>query len=286
MRKILITGSAGRIGQAISKRLRDRFEVLGLDQKPGPATTRLGNLLDRRALDDVLPGVDTVFHVAALHAPHRKTASDLRFRQVNVEGTEGLIAACLDHGIRRLVYTSTTSLYGKAMVAPDRAVWVNEALEPQPRDIYDETKIAAERLCEAAFEEGLETLALRVSRCFPENLRQMAVYRLYRGVDARDVAQAQELALDAALDGYEVFNVSARPPFSPDEMEALFNQPDEVLVRHYPWLRGAFRRRGWALPHRIDRVYAIDKVALRLGYVPEYNFESLFPGEGAPQSEA
>jgi nucleoside-diphosphate-sugar epimerase len=53
-----------------------------------------------------------------------------------------LLEAALENGAKRFVYTSTTSLYGHAMVSPEKAVWVTERLVPQPRDIYDVTKIA------------------------------------------------------------------------------------------------------------------------------------------------
>ena len=80
-----------------------------------------------------------------------------------------------------------------------RAVWVDEQLEPQPRDIYDQTKLEAEQLVASAG-GSMTVTTLRMSRCFPEAAELMAWYRLYRGVDRRDVAEAHALALRSQAD--------------------------------------------------------------------------------------
>jgi nucleoside-diphosphate-sugar epimerase len=162
------------------------------------------------------------------------------------------------------------------MVAPDRAVWVSEELLPRARDIYDETKLAAEKICCAAAEAGLPSVSLRISRCFPEPENLLAIYRLHRGIDARDVARAHVLALESDIDGFEVFNISAASRFERRECDELFTAADRVILSHYPWAGEAFARRNWLLPRRIDRVYAINKAQRMLGYRPQYNFETLF----------
>jgi UDP-glucose 4-epimerase len=69
---------------------------------------------------------------------------------VNVNGTQLLLDAARRFGVKRFVFTSTTSVYGNAMKSDRTAVWVTESLAPQPRDVYDETKLAAEALCREA----------------------------------------------------------------------------------------------------------------------------------------
>ena len=85
-------------------------------------------------------------HVAALHAPHVGQVPGGEFRSINVDLTGTLLAEAAAAGAGRFVYTSSTSVYGHALVPVSRAVWVDEHLIPQPRDIYDETKLAAEGL--------------------------------------------------------------------------------------------------------------------------------------------
>ncbi|MDJ0657513.1 MAG: NAD(P)-dependent oxidoreductase [Xanthomonadales bacterium] len=271
--RVLVTGSSGRIGQAVVHRLAREHRVTGLDQVPGPDTQVIANVCDGDLLDQLCSQVDAVVHTAALHAPHVGQASEDEFRRTNVDGTRKLVDACVRAGHSRLVLTSTTSVYGDAMVDPDRAVWVDESLPPKPRDIYDQTKLAAEDLCREAGNHGLSCISLRMSRCFPEPEHLVALYRLYRGVDQRDVAEAHSLALNAELEGFHVFNVSARSPFRQADLEQLSRQPAQVIERCSPGAVCEFQTRRWPLPERIDRVYAIDRAAEQLGYQPRFNFE-------------
>ncbi len=274
--RVLVTGTSGRVGSAIAARASKEHEVLGLDIVAGPRTTHVGNINDLALVNSLVAGVDGVIHTAGLHAPHVGARDNSDFIETNVRGTESVLNAALKHRVRRFVYTSSTSVYGAAMVAPDRAVWVTEELPPMARDIYDETKLAAEQACRDASRSGVTCVSLRMSRCFPENEDAMAIYRLHRGVDIRDVAEAHMLALTAALDPFHVFNISAAPAFSESECGALFHDADDVIDGHFPWARAAFTRRGWQLPRRIDRVYVIEKAQRMLGYQPHYNFESMF----------
>ena len=275
--RILVTGSTGHIGGAIAARLSLRHQVVGLDLKPGPLTSVVGDLCDQGLLAATCGAFDAVIHTASLHAPDLGLRTVDEFRQVNVEGTRRLLAACGEAGISRFVYTSTTSLYGHALMPTGgEAVWVTEELEPEPRDIYDETKLVAEQACKLAARDGMTCISLRMSRCFPEHPRLIAIYRLYRGVDAADVAQAHELALAPGRSGFEVFNVSARPQFVAADCRQLLSGAKAVLLAHHPWAQAEFARRGWELPDSIDRVYVVDKAMAELGYRPAHDFESLF----------
>ena len=275
--RVLVTGSSGRIGGAIAARLSLRHQVVGLDLKAGPLTSVVGDICDERLLAATCAGLDAVIHTASLHAPDLGLRTTEDFRRINVEGTKRLLSACGEAGIRRFVYTSTTSLYGRALMPTGgEAVWVTEKLLPEPRDIYDETKLAAEQACNLAARDGMTCISLRMSRCFPEHPRLIAIYRLYRGVDAADVAQAHELALARGSPGFEVFNISARPPFAVTECLQLLSGAKAVVLAHHPWASAAFACRGWELPNSVDRVYVVDKALAELGYRPAHDFESLF----------
>ena len=276
--RILLTGSSGRIGAAIGARLSLRHPVIGIDRRPGALTTEVVDVRDTSRIASLLAGVDAVIHTASLHVPDLASQSAADFHAVNVEATRRLLAACGEAGVRRFVYTSTTSLYGDAMLpAGGAAIWVTESLVPKPRDVYDETKLAAEQACREAARAGLACVSLRMSRCFPEDPRLVAIYRLYRGVDALDVAQAHELSLTAELPDFEVFNVSARSPFAAADCHALAADAASLIVARFPWVREEFARRGWLLPQSIDRVYVVDRAIERLGYRPTQDFASLFP---------
>jgi UDP-glucose 4-epimerase len=275
--RILLTGSSGRIGAAIGARLALRHRVTGVDRRAGPMTTTIVDIRDTTRIAALCRGIDAVVHTAALHVPDLASHGAADFQSVNVDATRRLLAACGEAGVRRFVYTSTTSLYGDSLLPADgAAVWVTESLPVRPRDVYDQTKLAAEEACRAATGAGLACVSLRMSRCFPEDPRLVALYRLYRGVDAQDVAQAHELALTADLPTFEIFNISAPPPFQATDCRALFADAGSLLVDHFPWVRAEFARRGWLLPQSIDRVYVVDKAIDQLGYRPVHDFCSLF----------
>jgi nucleoside-diphosphate-sugar epimerase len=280
--RILLTGSSGRIGAAIGARLSLRHRVTGLDRRAGPLTTTVVDIRDTTRIAALCRGIDAVVHTASLHVPDLASHGAAEFHGINVDATRRLLNASGEAGVRRFVYTSTTSLYGDSMLPADgAAVWVTESLPPRPRDVYDETKLAAEEACRAAANAGLACTSLRMSRCFPEDPRLLAIYRLYRGVDALDVAQAHELALAAEQPAFEIFNVSARPPFQQADCRALFTDAESLLAARFPWVRAEFARRGWLLPRSIDRVYVVDKAIERLGYRPVHDFASLFSRQAA-----
>jgi nucleoside-diphosphate-sugar epimerase len=275
--RVIVTGSSGRIGGAIAARLTLRHSVTGVDLRPGPLTAQVADVQDTQRLEALLRGVDAVVHTASLHVPDLATRSAAEFRAVNVDATRRLLQAAGEAGVARFVYTSTTSLYGDAMLPQGgEAVWVTEDLAPRPRDVYDETKLAAEAACAEASRSGLSCTSLRMSRCFAEDPRLVAIYRLYLGVDAEDVAQAHELALTADGAGFDVFNVSAPTPFCRSDSRRLFEQADAVILERHPWAAAEFARRGWPLPRSIDRVYVVDRAIAGLGYRPQHDFAALF----------
>ena len=275
--KVLVTGSSGKIGGAVAARLTLRHTVTGIDLRPGPLTTEVADIRDTGRLVPLLNGIDAVVHTASLHVPDLAARSAAEFRETNVDATMRLLAAAGEAGARRFVYTSTTSLYGDAMLPEaGEAVWVTEELAPRPRDIYDETKLEAESACRAAARAGLPCVSLRMSRCFPEEPRLLAIYRLYRGVDTEDVAQAHELALTAEVPAYDVFNVSAATPFRAEDCGRLFEDAAAVILERFPWAAEEFARRAWQLPRSIDRVYVVDKAIAGLGYRPQHDFAALF----------
>ncbi|QIS21957.1 NAD-dependent epimerase/dehydratase family protein [Nocardia terpenica] len=270
---VLVTGSSGVVGAAVADEMhRAGWQVCGWDMRPGPWTTHLGDLRDAELRARAVAGVDTVVHTAALHAPHVGAVPDAEFRAVNVEATAALLERAAECGVRRLVYTSTTSVYGHALVPDDRAVWVDESLEPRPRDIYDETKLAAEALVRA--HRAPATIILRIARCFPEAPAIQAAHRLYRGVDVRDVAVAHRLAAENH-EATGTFNIAGPLLFHPGDTRRLWLDAPALLTHRAPETAALFRRQDWPIPARIDRVYDSGKARRELGYHPAYDVTAL-----------
>lgn len=268
--KVLVTGSSGVVGGEIARELDSAgWTVRGWDVRPGRWTTHRGDLRDAALRAQVVAGVDGIVHTAALHAPHVGKVPDEEFRSVNVDATAALLEQAARNGLRRVVYTSSTSVYGHALVPRDRAVWVDESLTPRPRDVYDETKLHGEALIGGFHGAGLSTVALRIARCFAEAPAIQAAHRLYRGVDRRDVARAHRLALECP-DVSGVFTIAGPLLFQPADTPALALDAAPVLARRVPQLVTLFQRRGWPLPARIDRVYDSRAASARLGYHPAH----------------
>lgn len=272
--RILITGSSGQLGSELARQLSSQYQAIGVDIVPGEWTQHLVSITDRDAVDAIMKDVDAVVHIASLHARHLREHSKQSFIDTNITGTLNLLEAAVRSRVQRFVYTSTTSLYGFAMVPRNQAVWVTEKLTPRPRDIYDITKLAAEELCQHfALSMGLPTICLRTSRFFPEPSELLALYRLYRGLDVRDTATAHILAVTNQDIAFDVFNISARSPFQKSDMPALLRDAATVLRNRVPEVEYLFAQRGWSLPTSIDRVYDIEKAARYLGYRPVHNFK-------------
>jgi nucleoside-diphosphate-sugar epimerase len=259
-----------------SQRLHVDYDVVGLDVAPGPQTTHIGDIRDRKVVEALLDDVGAVVHVAALLTPHVGVRSDSEFHDINVTGTSILLECALRARVPRFVFTSTTSVYGcSTRPHDDAAIWVTEELLPHAEGIYDTTKLDAERLCQKAADQGLACIVLRMSRCFPEPENLVAFYRMYRGVDRRDMAEGHWLAVHAPVDGFEIVNISAKSPFARTDCTALWTRPWDVIDRHFPTARPEFSVRRWPLPKRIDRVYVTQKAEERLGFRSRFNFDSL-----------
>lgn len=274
--KVLVTGSAGRVGRAIYIKLMQQHRVVGIDKTPCSTVDFVGDIRDMDLLADALKGVDVIVHTAALHAPHVGLLPDSEFEEINVNATELLALEGLKQGVKHFIFTSTTALYGHASTPAGTAGWVNEQVKPQPKTVYHRSKIAAEQLLEnIANLFNLPVTVLQMSRCFPERADRMAVYRLSRGIDFRDVASAHACAIDKRLSGFRRYIISGRTPFNPSSCECLYLDAESVIRESAPKLAQEFIGRGWTLPKSLDRIYDSTLAQTELGWQPKYGFEAV-----------
>jgi nucleoside-diphosphate-sugar epimerase len=271
--RVVVTGIAGRIGRAIAECLAREHDVVGLDRLPGStAVHHVGDVVDRELLAAAFAGAHAVVHVAALHAPHVGVVPDAELERVNIEGTRAVASVARAAGIRRIVFTSTTALYGLASQARGRARWIDEDVEPSPITIYHRTKLAAEQVLRDAADDSLQIRILRMSRCFPEPADVMGIYRLHRGIDARDVATAHAAALVHAGEAHHTWVISGQTPFEEADLPALAEDAPAVLRARAPDLVAAYQARSWPLPASIDRVYVPARAMQELAWRPRHGF--------------
>lgn len=287
---ILVTGSAGHLGEAILRTFRKGGQsALGLDRKASPFTDCVGSIAQRDFVVDCMRGVTNVVHAATLHKPHVATHSWQDFIDTNVTGTLRVLEAAVAAGVKSFVYVSTTSVFGSALTreSSTAATWVTEDLTPRPRNIYGVTKLMAEGLCELTHRKrGLPTVVLRTSRFFPEEDDDPDIRReyrtpnvqanemLYRRVDIEDAVSAVLSALESAQAvGFGRYIISATTPFMSAELASLGRDAPAVIQKHFPECEALFNARGWRLFPRIDRVYVNHRACSELGWRPCYDFQ-------------
>ena len=114
--RVLVTGSAGHLGEALVRVLRGQGrDVVGLDLLASPFTTVTGPVTDRAVVRRCLAGVGTVLHAATLHKPHIGSHARQAFVDTNVSGTLTLLEEAVAAGVESFVFTSSTSVFGRAL---------------------------------------------------------------------------------------------------------------------------------------------------------------------------
>jgi UDP-glucose 4-epimerase len=172
--KTLVTGGAGFIGSnLVTALLNEGHDVRVLDNFSTGHRSNLvgadvelveGDLRSFERASNATRGVEVVFHEGALPSVPRSIQDPLTSNAVNVEGTLNMILAARDHGVRRLIFASSSSVYGDAPGMPRRE---DQALAPLAP--YAVAKLAAERYVHVAHAVyGLETVALRYFNVFGE----------------------------------------------------------------------------------------------------------------------
>jgi UDP-glucose 4-epimerase len=287
--KVLVTGSAGHLGEALTRSLTaSGHAVTGIDVVASKTTHVVGSITDRVRVSESMRGVDVVLHTATLHKPHVATHAHREFIETNMTGTLTLLEAAAEAGVKAFVFTSTTSAFGDALTprpgAP--AAWITESVAPVPKNIYGVTKLAAEDLCQLFYRNhGLPVVVLRTSRFFPEpddnaerrnavdDLNLKVIELLHRRVDIHDVVTAHLAAMQRAQDiGFGKFIISATTPFSEDDAHLLRGKASQALQRKCAGFDVVFRQRGWTMLEDIDRVYVNARARRVLEWVPEYDF--------------
>jgi UDP-glucose 4-epimerase len=170
----LVTGGAGFIGSHLARRLvADGAAVRVVDNLSTGNLARLedvnssiefieGDLADEGFGDQVLQGIDYVFHQAAVPSVQRSVLDPLTTNRANVTATLNLLESCRRVKVRRFVYAASSSAYGDTEVLPKR-----ETMAPNPLSPYALQKWVGEHYCKLYYDlYGLETVSLRYFNVF------------------------------------------------------------------------------------------------------------------------
>jgi len=245
-----------------------------------------GELRSYERVHNAVRGVDVVFHQGALPSVPRSVQDPLTTSAVNVEGTLNVLLAARDEGIGRVVFASSSSVYGNSGTLPRQ-----ESQTPDPISPYAVAKLAAERYCVSFFRVyGLETVALRYFNVFGERQDPLSQYAAVvprfvtaiadgrpvpihgDGSQSRDftyvanVVEANLLAAERPDVGGSVLNVATGRQVSVSELAdaigAALGLP--VEKEHLPTRAGDVRD-SWADVSAAERL---------LGYAPKVGLEA------------
>src|SRR3982750_3871671 len=152
MARVLVTGGAGFLGSNLARALLERGDTVKvLDNFSTGNRANLdgldvevieGELRSYERVHNAVRGAEVVFHLGALGSVPRSVQDPLTSSAVNVEGTLNVLLAARDSGVRRVVYSSSTSVYGNSGELP-----ASEDALPDPLSPYGVAKLAAERYC-------------------------------------------------------------------------------------------------------------------------------------------
>lgn len=169
-KRVAITGGAGFIGSHLADELATSNSVIIIDDlstgkkeniarliEKDNVTFTQGSILDLSLLQKLFQGVDYVFHLAALARVPRSIEDPLITNEVNIKGTLSVLLAARDNRVRKVIYASSSSIYGDSPTLPQR-----EDMSPSPQSPYALTKLAGEYYCNI-FRQiyGLSTVCLR-----------------------------------------------------------------------------------------------------------------------------
>ncbi len=176
-REVLVTGAGGFIGSHLADKLVEsgarvrafvHYNALGswgwLDDSPcaGYSTVIAGDICDKDRLRAAMEGVDTVFHLAALISIPYSYHAPASYIRTNVEGTMNVLQVARETGVRLVVHTSTSEVYGTA-----RSIPIDEDHPLQAQSPYAATKIAADKLAESFhLSYGLPVVTVRPFNAF------------------------------------------------------------------------------------------------------------------------
>ena len=262
--KYIVTGGAGFIGSNLVDSLVDEgHDVIVVDNLSTGKEENVNSKAELFVCDishqdsittmtEVMKGADTVFHLAALARVQPSIENPHEFNKANVDGTLHMLTAAKEAGVRRVVYSASSSAYGDATIFPTPENHPTDPLSP-----YGLQKLIGEQYCRVFYHcYGLETVSLRYFNVFGERQSLDGAYKLVMGIfaDQRlkgkpltitgdgeqrrdftyvgDVVKANILASSSSLVGTgESINIGNGDNRSVDEIANLIGGPKEYIEK-------------------------------------------------------
>ncbi len=253
MAKVVVTGGAGFIGSYICDMLYEKgYQVIIIDDLSTGKRNNITHLLSHHNVDFILgsitdlnllkkafKGIDCVYHEAAITSVPRSIENPVATNEVNVTGILKVLIAARDNGVKKVVYASSSSVYGDTPTLPK-----TEDMPPNPQSPYAAAKLAGEYYC-LVFNKiyGLTTACLRYFNVYgprqnPDSEYSAVIPRFIKAINAgqppiifgdgeqtrdfifvKDVARANLLAAESDATG--IFNISSGERISLNQLSRL-----------------------------------------------------------------
>ncbi len=290
--KVLVTGGAGFIGSHVVKQLLDEgHSVVVYDDLSRGYESLIdhralfvrGSVLDKAALAEALEGVDAVIHMAAFIIVPESVKKPKMYWENNVGGTKVLLEAMSDKGVKKLIFSSSATVYGE----PDKLPLTEESPLKKPTNPYGETKLEMEQLCQNWARAGKDLVILRYFNPYGPNelhnpethaipnfvkatLKKEPIPLYWKGEQIRDFIYVEDLA-KAHID---TLNTSSAQ---------VFNIGTEVGTKVKDVVNTIFKIAGYSVPMKdlgvrpgdAKATYASsEKLKKSTGWTPKNNLET------------
>jgi nucleoside-diphosphate-sugar epimerase len=300
MKSVLVTGGAGFIGSRLVKELaRSGIAVRVLDNLSSGLAERLdglgrkielveGDVRNAVACRNACRGVDTVFHLAALVSVPQSVADPVRSDAINSGGTLNVLLAARDSGVRRLVFSSSSAVYGDTEVIP-----TTEAVMPLPTSPYGVQKLTGEHYARNFSRlYGLETVSLRYFNVYGPGQDPSSPYaaaipkfltRLLRGESPSVFGDGEQTRDFCYVDDVVAANICAATATEPSAIGTVFNIAGGVRISLNALLPQIQACLGTAIPIHYEPEREgdikhsgadISRARAALGFVPRTSLET------------
>jgi len=294
--KVVVTGGCGFIGSNIAEELIKKHYVVVIDDLSTGRIENIrslqdkenfefvrGNITDLGLLKQIFEDVDCIFHQAAIPSVQRSVENPLDTNEANIKGTLNVLIAARDCGVKKVVYASSSSVYGDTPELPKK-----ENMKPNPQSPYAVSKLTGEYYCKVFSEiYGIKTICLRYFNVYgpkqdPASEYAAVIPRFINRVlnnqppiifgdgnqtrdftFVKDVVKANILAMEKNVEG--VFNIAYGQQISINE---LANKIMEIV--------GVKLNPVYDKPRPGDIRNSLADISLakqKLGYMPEYSLE-------------
>ncbi len=200
--KCIVTGGAGFIGSnLVDKLIDDGNDIIIIDnlstgkkENINPKAKFYKKDISRDKFDNIFEGVDVVFHTAALARVQPSIKNPIEYHDVNVNGTHNLLVAARDAGVKRFIFSSSSSIYGDV---EEKDLPTSEDSKLNPMSPYALHKLIGEQYCKLFSElYGMETVCLRYFNVYGERQNTEGAYCLVMGIFAGQLLNGEPMTIN------------------------------------------------------------------------------------------